>query len=188
MGRLRAASSSSSVDRPRSRVEVAVSGCGGNGRLLTLVGLGDEKCEAIGEHLASLFCLETNDLSDGVRRQSTVVPHQNFRTRLPRTSRRAAQWMVRTRFASSPCSRRDARGSQPRETSSISTRFRKSNLSPLTTFAVFFVFHWMWFSSVSKRKMRGALRPLRLYLNAAKPRCFIVCLNSRTKRSADSVT
>ena len=77
MGRLRAASSSSSVDRPRSRVEVAVSGCGGNGRLLTLVGLGDEKCEAIGKHLASLFCLKTDNLVDGVRRQSTIAPPLN---------------------------------------------------------------------------------------------------------------
>lgn len=84
-----------------------------------------------------------------------------------------------------------------------------ADLSPLTTLAVFFVFHWTCggarrrragrrvarpaprraiCSFVSRRKMRGADRPLRLYLKPANPRSRIVCLNSRTKRSADSVT
>ena len=83
MGRSRVAmQAGSSENRPRGRVEVvaAVCGCGGDSRLLTLVGLGDEKCEAIGEHLASLFCLKTDNLVDGVRRQSTIAPP-------PKTSR-----------------------------------------------------------------------------------------------------
>ena len=140
---------------------------------MALVGLGDKEREAVSEHLAPLLCLE----ADNLRAVHGRAAGRRRRARAWGTRRRAAQWMVSTRLASSPCRRRDARGSQPRETSSMSTSARLSNLSPLTTLAVFLVFHWIEVSAASRRKMRGADRPLRLYLNAAKPRAFIVCLN-----------
>ena len=161
---------------PRSCVGVVGLRGGGRdcGRLMALVGLGDEEREAIGKHLAPLLRLEPDDLR---ATHSRAAGRRCAERGARRTRRRAAQWMVSTRLASSPCRRRDARGSQPRETSSISTSARLSNLSPLTTLAVFLVFHWIAVSAASRRKMRGADRPLRLYLNAAKPRAFIVCLN-----------